>query len=207
MRNIGIFGGSFDPIHFGHLILARDAVEQFSLDRLFFVPASQAPFKEGTPPQASAEDRLAMVRTAIVGEACFDCLDVEVRTGGINYTVDTVRSVRRDWPNERLYCLVGADQAAQLDRWHAIEALAREVAFIVVDRPGYRSAPSMHQIPGLVQHRLKGRVLAISSSEIRRRKRLGLSIRYLIPETTAAYIREHNLYQQKSSLETEAPLT
>ena len=207
MRNIGIFGGSFDPIHFGHLILARDAVEQFSLDRLFFVPASQAPFKEGTPPQASPEDRLAMVRTAIAGEACFDCLDVEIRAGGISYTVDTIRSVRRDWPNGRLYCLIGADQAAQLDRWHAIKTLAMEVAFIVVNRPGYTIAPSIHQIPGLIQHRLQSRLLAISSSEIRRRQRLGLSIRYFIPETTAAYIREHKLYQQKSSLETEAPLT
>ena len=202
MRALGILGGSFDPIHLGHLIVARDAVEQFSLDRLFFVPAAQAPLKDRRPPGASAVDRLAMVRRAIAGEPCFGCLDVEVLAGGMSYTVDTVRWLRCQWPGVRFYCLIGVDQAAQLDRWRSIEELAVGVEFIVADRPGCLDPIPARGIPGLRQHRLEARAVAMSSTEVRQRLQQGLSIRYLIHETTAAYIQEHQLYRPKSSLET-----
>ena len=192
MLKIGILGGSFDPVHFGHLIIARDVLEQMELDRLFFVPAARVPLKANAP-QASDAKRLAMLEIAIEDDPRFGVLDLELRSGGVSYTFNTVRALRKRWPTDQLYWIIGADQLMQLDRWYSIRKLAAWISFISIDRPGYPNTPPK-SLPALKLLPVKAHSLDISSSEIRSRVARGLSIRYLLPDKIAVYIEDHNLY-------------
>lgn len=190
---IGFLGGSFDPVHFGHLLAAQDAYEQCKLERLIFVPAAKAPLKPHEV-QSSAEDRLAMLQTSIEWDHRFEISDFELRRGGTSYTIDSARHFRALYPQDDLYWIIGGDQLPKLHMWRDIEELARCVEFIFLERPGYpvRAHP---QIPGLRLHRCDGHLLAISSTELRERTRLGLSLDYFVPHKAIVYIKEHSLYR------------
>ncbi|MBI5691366.1 MAG: nicotinate (nicotinamide) nucleotide adenylyltransferase [Verrucomicrobia bacterium] len=190
---IGLLGGSFDPVHFGHLLAAQDAYEQYQLDRLILVPAAQAPLKPNDV-QSCAEDRLAMLRSAVEWDRRFEISDVELRRGGVSYTVDSVRHFRAQFPHDDLYWIIGGDQLPKLGLWREIEELARLVEFIFLERPGF-PVKATPQIPGLRLHRCDGHLLAISSTELRDRTRRGLSLDYFVPHKAIVYIKEHRLYR------------
>jgi nicotinate-nucleotide adenylyltransferase len=192
---IGFLGGSFDPIHFGHLLAAQDAYEQHRLDRLIIVPAAQAPLKP-TETQSSAGERLAMVRAATEWDTRFEVSDFELTRGGVSYTIDSARHFKSLYPNDELYWVIGGDQLPQLHLWKEIGELAKIVQFIFLERPGYpvKAAPS---IPGLRLLRCDGHLLAISSTELRDRTRRSLSLDYFIPHKAIVYIRDKGLYRNQ----------
>ncbi len=191
----GVFGGSFDPIHLGHLLIAQDACEAFGLDRVLFIPAAQAPLKS-TAPGALDRHRLGMVAAAIEDYPEFEALDIELASGGVSYTVETIRRLSEERPGEALYLIIGADQAAQLDRWHAIEELAALAQFLVVERPGFdpEARPS-HDVKGLRLHHIDGHLFEISSTEVRDRVAQGRRIDFLVHPRVQAYINKHQLYR------------
>jgi nicotinate-nucleotide adenylyltransferase len=189
---IGFLGGSFDPVHFGHLLAAQDALEQFPLDRLILMPAAQAPLKPNDV-QSSAEDRLAMLRAATEWDRRFELSDFELRRGGISYTIDSARHFRALYPNDELYWVIGGDQLPNLHQWKDIGELAKLVQFIFLERPGY-PVKARVEIPGLSLHRCDGHLLAISSTELRERTRRGRSLDYFVPHKAIVYIRERGLY-------------
>jgi len=179
---IGFLGGSFDPIHFGHLLAAQDAYEQHRLDRLIIVPAAQAPLKPNEV-KSTASDRLAMVRAATEWDTRFEVSDFELSRGGVSFTIDSARHFRGLFPNDDLYWVIGGE-------------LATIVQFIFLERPGYpvKAAPD---IPGLRLLRCDGHLLAISSTELRERTRRGLSLDYFVPHKAIVYIREKGLYRDQ----------
>lgn len=180
-------------MHFGHLLAAQDAYEQHGLDRVVLVPAAQAPLKPNDV-QSSAEDRLAMLRSAVEWDKRFEISDLELKRGGISYTVDSARHFRAQFPNDELFWIIGGDQLPKLHLWKDVAELARLVEFIFLERPGYpvRAYP---EIPGLRLHRCDGHLLAISSTELRERTRRNLSLDYFMPHKAIVYIKEHSLYR------------
>jgi nicotinate-nucleotide adenylyltransferase len=187
---IGLFGGSFNPVHLGHLLIAQAAVEEMNLERLFFIPAAQSPFKPFLTP-LPATDRLRLLRLALAGHPRFAVDDQELVRGGISYTVDTVRSYVRKYPVSRLFYLIGADHIRQLPQWREGGELAELVEFIVLPRPGEALTPLPPPFRG--QH-LKGFPLSVSSSQIRDRIRSGLPVDFLVPSAVAENIRNKGLY-------------
>jgi nicotinate-nucleotide adenylyltransferase len=192
---IGFLGGSFDPVHFGHLLAAQDAFEQYKLDRLILVPAAQAPLKPNDV-QSSAEDRLAMLREATAWDTRFEISDIELRRGGVSYTVDSARHFRTLYPHDDLYWIIGGDQLPKLHLWKEVEELARLVEFIFLERPGF-PVKARPEVVGLRLHRCDGHLLAISSTELRERTRQNLSLDYFVPHKAIVYIKEHALYRDR----------
>lgn len=190
---IGFLGGSFDPVHFGHLIAAQDAYEQYQLDRLILVPAAQAPLKPEDV-KSTAEDRLAMLRAAVEWDRRFEISDFELRRGGVSYTIDSARHFRALYPNDRLFWIIGGDQLPKLHLWKDAAELAKLVEFIFLERPGHpvKATPN---IPNLRLHRCDGHLVEISSTELRARVRHGLSLDYFVPHKAILYITEHALYR------------
>lgn len=191
---IGFLGGSFDPIHFGHLLAAQDVYEQCELDRLIWVPAAQAPLKPNEV-ESSAEDRLAMLRLAIEGDPRFEISDFELQRGGVSFTIDTVRHFRALHPQAQLYWIIGGDQVPQLRRWQEITELVSLVEFAAIERPGFAGGTTPN-IPGLRLRWCQGHLLGISSTELRSRARSGLSLSYFTPHNVIVYIREMSLYRR-----------
>lgn len=190
---IGFLGGSFDPVHFGHLIAAQDVLEQFHLDRLILVPAAQAPLKPQDV-QSSTEDRLAMLRAAIEWDKRLEISDYELRKGGISYTIDSVRHFRALFPGDELFWIIGGDQLPLLHKWKEIGELARLIEFIFLERPKHPTRPHP-EIPGLILHRCDGHLIEISSSELRQRVQRRLSLHYFCPQKVIAYIEQKQLYR------------
>jgi nicotinate-nucleotide adenylyltransferase len=187
---IGLFGGSFDPVHFGHLLVAQAAREELALARIYFILAAQSPFKPGTQP-APAVERLRLLRLALAGDAAAEVDDQEIRRGGISYSIDTVRQYRKNFPDAELFYLIGADQAGQLSLWREAPELARLVEFVVIPRPG----EVVPQLAAPFRGRaLRGFPLGVSSSEIRARCRAGLAIAHLTPPAVAGAIKNNPLY-------------
>ncbi len=191
--NIGFLGGSFDPVHFGHLIAAQDVLEQFKLDRLFLVPAAQAPLKPSDV-QSTSEDRLTMLHAAIEWDRRLEISDYELTKGGVSYTVDSVRHFRTQFPGARLFWVIGGDQLPLLHKWKDIRELAQLIEFIFLERPKHPTKPHA-DIPGLVLHRCDGHLIEISSSELRQRVKQGLSLHYFCPQKVIAYIELNKLYR------------
>src|SRR5207248_4568241 len=135
MQRIGLFGGTFDPVHLGHLLVAQAAFEELQLSRLFFIPAAQSPFKPESNP-APAAARLRLLRLALAGQSQYEVDEQEIRRGGTSFTIDTVRDYAARYPGAELFYLIGADQVGQLDKWRAAEELARVVEFAVIPRSG-----------------------------------------------------------------------
>jgi nicotinate-nucleotide adenylyltransferase len=190
---IGFLGGSFDPVHFGHMLVAQDAYEHMRLDKLVFVPAAQAPLKS-VDSRASAEDRLGMLSAVIEGDDRFGISDFEVRRGGVSYTVDSARHFRAQYPNDSLFWVIGADQLTKLHLWKDVRELAALVEFICLDRPGVPGAQPP-TIPGLRVTRCEGHLMEVSSTELRARVRGGLPLDYFVPQKAIDYIRKRGLYR------------
>jgi len=190
VQRIGLFGGSFDPVHCGHLLVAQAACEELGLSRLWFIPAAQSPFKPDRTP-AAAHERLRLLRLALAGQTRYEIDDQEVRRGGVSFTIDTVRDYARRFTQARLFYLIGADHSSQLPKWKAGEELAKLVEFVVIPRPGEPFGPL--PVP-FKQHALIGFPLGVSSSQIRARVKAGLPIENLVPAAVAEAIRNAGLY-------------
>ena len=192
LRSIGIFGGTFDPVHNGHVMVARAALEELELDRLLIVPAAQSPFKS-SPTLASAEARLTLLHAAFEDLAGCEVDGLELDRQGVSYTIETVRTVAKRYPDATLYCLIGADHVATLKEWREAEALAEAAIFVVVPRPG---APE-EAFPKPFRGRyLKGDPLAISASEIRQRLRAGRSVEDFVPPPVAQMLNSMQIYSE-----------
>lgn len=187
---IGLFGGSFNPVHNAHLLAAQAAREELGLTRLVFIPAAQSPFKPAQP-LAPAEQRLRLLRLALAGETGCEVDDWELREGGVSYSVDTLRHYAGRFPGAALYYLVGGDHVALLPEWREASELARLAEFVVVPRPG--AAPQPLPPPFRGRH-LRGFPLALSASEVRERVRAGQAIHRLVPPAVAEAIRNNRLY-------------
>lgn len=189
-QRIGLYGGSFNPVHYGHLLVAGAAREELALDRLCLIPAAQSPFKPAQEP-APAALRIRMLRLAFAGwERCTVDLQ-EVERGGISYTVDTLRAYRNRHPGAVLFYLIGGDHVPSLPMWREAEALSELAEFVAVPRPGEPLSPPPR--PFRVRP-LRGFPLALSSSEVRDRVRHGRSIDTLVPPPVAEVIRNNTLY-------------
>jgi nicotinate-nucleotide adenylyltransferase len=189
-QKIGLYGGSFDPVHLGHLLVAQAACEEAGLQRLFFIPAAQSPFKPGTTPAPAAE-RLRLLRLALAGKSHYEIDEQEIKRGGISYTIDTVRDYARRFPGAELLYLVGADHVPSLPKWREAEELARLVEFLAIPRPGQMEAAFAPPFRGKT---LKGFPLGVSASEIRARVKAGLPIDHLVAPEVAEAIRNYHLY-------------
>jgi nicotinate-nucleotide adenylyltransferase len=185
---IGLFGGSFDPIHHGHLLVAQAVTESLGLEELRFVPAREQPFKIGRH-SAPAETRARMVALAIAGEPRFTIERIELERAGPSYTVDTVRALRELEPDREFAVLVGADAARDLEKWHEVETLAELASFVIFRRPG-APVPSLPWRVRLVQVP----AVDISATAIRQRVASGRSIRYWVPDAVAECIVADQLY-------------
>jgi nicotinate-nucleotide adenylyltransferase len=186
---IGLFGGSFDPIHHGHLIVAQAVVEALELEELRFVPARSQPFKQHTGHGASPEQRAEMLRLAIAGAPRFAVETLELDRPGPSYTVDTLRALREREPGREWVLLVGADAARELDLWRQAEQIPRLARVAAFARPGAEAPAS-----AAVWKTLPVPAVDISATEIRRRVRAGRSVRYWVPDAVAEYIAAHRLY-------------
>ena len=203
MAKVGLLGGSFNPIHLGHLVLAEQARERLALERVLLVPNGLPPHKARTS-LAPAADRLRMVELAAAGHPAFEPSAAELHRDGASYSLHTVRGLLADHPDWDLHFLIGADTLPELPSWYRIRELAGLCRFAVANRPGsplddaFESLSSVFtaaQVEGIRSRIVEIPPLGISSSDIRRRVREGLSIRYLVPEPVREYILERRLYQ------------
>jgi nicotinate-nucleotide adenylyltransferase len=191
VERVGIFGGSFDPVHHGHLLMAEAAIEQLNLDRILFIPAALSPFKQDRPPGASPEQRLKMLRLATASEPRFEVDERELHREGPSFTVDTVRSLLGDYPGVRFLLLIGADNLGELHHWHGIDELRNLVDFAVFDRNGETAVASCG-FP-VVKRRID-----LSSTEIRDRLARGLSVRFMVPAPVYEVIMSEHPYPDLS---------
>jgi len=188
---IGIFGGTFDPVHVGHLVAATWAREALGLERVLLVVANVPWQKAGTRAVTPAEDRFLMVEAAVAGVAGLEACRVEIDRGGPSYTVDTVRELLATTPSTRPFVIVGADVAVELETWQQVDELREAVTLVVVDRGGVGSGQDP---PGWQVERLRIPALDISSSQLRQRLAEGRPVDFLIPEPAIRCIRRLNLY-------------
>ncbi len=199
--NIGVMGGTFDPIHIGHLMVAEEVTNRLGLGEVLFVPAGQ-PWLKPDSPVAAAEHRVEMVRLAIADKPYFKLSTVEIERAGPSYTVDTIAQLQgRLGARDELVFILGWDSLAGLPRWKEPSRLIKMCRLVAVPRPGY-SAPDLDAlealIPGLSQRvtLVDKPEIDISASEIRRRIAHGLSIHHLVPEPVEKYIKQHRLYER-----------
>ena len=186
MRKIGIYGGTFDPIHHGHLILAREAREILRLEKVIFVPAAASPFKDS--PAASAAMRSSMLQAAIEGEMGFAVDDCELQRPPPSYTIDTIEEIRRREGDVEIYSFIGEDNVAALGKWHRFAELEKLVRFVVLDR----TARGTNHPYATVNRRID-----ISAAEIRKRVASGQSIRYFVPRAVEEIIWRQKLYREQ----------
>lgn len=194
-----MMGGTFDPIHYGHLVAAEAARYEFSLDKVVFIPAGQPPHKPDRQ-VSPAFHRVAMVRLGISSNPYFEISTVEVERPGPSFTVDTLAEFRRLYPSAVLYFITGADAVAEIQTWHRFEELLRLCLLVGVSRPGYPLEDLQEGLAGLdCEFRQRIRLLpvpgvAVSSSEIRERVHAGKPIKYLLPEAVEEYVIRQGLY-------------
>jgi nicotinate-nucleotide adenylyltransferase len=200
---LGLFGGSFDPVHFGHLILAEFCRETARLDQIWFIPAAKPPHKQDRPLSPDA-DRLAMLNLAMAGHESFVVSPLEVDRGGVSYTVETLQAIRQQHPKAELFLLMGADMLADLPNWREPAEILRLATPLVTRRAG-EPEPDVsclsaflppERIATLRSEIVPMPLIEISSSELRRRVAAGQSIRFQTPRAVEEYIRTHGLYRQ-----------
>ncbi|MGE5315119.1 MAG: nicotinate-nucleotide adenylyltransferase [Acidobacteriota bacterium] len=192
---IGIYGGTFNPPHLGHLITAEHVREEAKLDRILFIPSFISPHKRQGE-EGNAEDRLAMTRLAIEGNPFFECSDYEVRKGDVSYTVETLGHLLRSRPDAAFSVIIGMDNYRTLDAWKDPAKILERSEIIVMNR----AAVAEGKPAGISDDRIRFIPvpdIELSSSAIRRRVREGLSIRYLVPRTVEQYILTHHLYREE----------
>ena len=186
-EKIGLYGGSFDPIHNGHLILARDAMERLGLNRVIFLPARISPHKVNRPP-ASAEARCEMLAAAVQGEPFFEMDACEIEREGPSFTIDTVHLYRERFPEARIYYFIGDDNLPELESWKEIAQLRQLVQFVVLSRVGM---PFLSEFPMITRR------IEISSTELRNRIARGQSVQYMVPNPVCEVIDRLGLYQNE----------
>jgi nicotinate-nucleotide adenylyltransferase len=190
---IGVFGGTFDPPHVGHLLVANDAREALELDRLIFVPAGAQPFKVDTPPVATARDRLEMVRLAVADDANYAVDDAEINRKGLSFTVDTLEHLSERNPAARLYLLMGEDVLAGFEKWRSPARIRQLATLVVVSRGGLAGSVADPATSAVL--RVSTRRVDVSSTEIRERRRAGKSIKGFVPESVERFIDVRGLYR------------
>jgi nicotinate-nucleotide adenylyltransferase len=183
---VGVFGGTFDPVHVGHLAIALAALESVPLDRVLFVPARRSPLKDRDP-LASVSDRVAMLEAAVASEPRFALSPVELDRDGVSYTVDTLEALRSEGD---LFLILGSDALADLKRWRAPDRVRELATILVAARPGAPEPDPVHGARAFDAPRLD-----ISSRELRARAARGMSLRYLVPDAVWEHITKHRLYQ------------
>ncbi|WP_282925378.1 nicotinate-nucleotide adenylyltransferase [Peptoniphilus genitalis] len=199
MKKYGIFGGSFNPIHYGHLMICEYIKEEMGLDKVIFIPTGNPPHKEL---ELSAEDRYEMVRLAISPNPDFEISDIETTRVKKSYTVDTIRELKKIYKEEKLYFLIGLDSLFQLKTWMKIGDLSQEIEFVVALRPGYLDREEINKEIDFLRENfgtkinlIKTPLYEISSTDLRDRIREGKSLRYLIPKKVLDYIEESGFYK------------
>jgi nicotinate-nucleotide adenylyltransferase len=190
---IGVFGGTFDPPHIGHLLLAADARDALQLDRLVFVPAGTQPFKEHAPPVASGQDRLEMLRLAVADDANYTVDDAEISRAGLSYTVDTLEHLSERYPGSKLFLLLGADTLAGFGKWREPERIRKLARLAVMTRAGAAGEATKEVGEGVVT--VSTRRIDVSSTEIRDRLRKGQTIKGFVPEGVERFIDARGLYR------------
>lgn len=199
MKKYGIFGGSFNPIHYGHLMICEYIKEEMGLDKVIFIPTGNPPHKEL---ELSAEDRYEMVRLAISPNPDFEISDIETTRVKKSYTVDTIRELKKIYKEEKLYFLIGLDSLFQLKTWMKIGDLSQEIEFVVALRPGYLDKEEINKEIDFLRENfgtkinlIKTPLYEISSTDLRDRIHEGKSLRYLIPKKVLDYIEESGFYK------------
>ena len=188
---IGVFGGTFDPPHVGHLLLASDAREALDLDRLIFIPTGAQPLKVNVPPVASPQDRLEMVRLAVADDATYSVDDAEISRKGLSYTVDTLEHLTDRYPAGKLFLLLGEDSLASFEQWRRPDRI-RELATLAVMRRDVPPLGGVKTIPsGVVE--VSTRRVDVSSTEVRARLKAGKSIKGFVPESVERFIEARGL--------------
>ncbi|NLB55491.1 MAG: nicotinate-nucleotide adenylyltransferase [Lentisphaerae bacterium] len=201
-QKIGIFGGTFNPVHLGHLIMAQDALEAFELSKVLFVPSSKPPHKTGTA-LAPAEHRAAMLLNALERSTHFEVCEMELVRGGTSYTVDTLRELRKKYVDRDLFFIIGSDSLTELHTWKEINQILELCTIVTMARPGYDPISIKYSdinLPDPWPERLLTNVISmhqlnISSSDIRHRIAEGMRISHLLPQSVDSYISEHRLYR------------
>lgn len=190
---VGIMGGTFDPLHMGHMIAAEAARDTYDLEEVWFMPSHIPPHKHEAG--VSGADRLAMVQEAVQNHEAFRTLDWEVVRGGVSYTYETIRRLQEEYPHVDLYFIIGADMVQYLPKWEKIDELVQRLTFIGVNRPGTKL--NIDALPGFIAEKV---LLAdmpqvdISSTMLRERAAAGKSIRYMVPEAVFEYVKRSGLY-------------
>jgi len=191
--NIGIYGGSFNPPHLGHLVVAESVREQVRFDKILFVPSATTPNKMDAA-LAPAADRVQMMRLAIQGNADFEVSDIEVHRSGISYTIDTVTGLAALHPRAALALIIGTDNLMEFQTWKSPQEILARVQLVVVNRPGFPPQDARSEFARLSTF-VNVPQIGISSTDIRRRIKLRRSIKYLVPPGVEEYIRQKNLYR------------
>jgi len=192
-RRIGVMGGTFDPIHHGHLVAASEVQQSFDLDEVIFVPTGQPWMKHDVSP---AEHRYLMTVIATASNPRFTTSRIDIERGGVTYTIDTLRDLRREHPDADLFFITGADAVAQIVEWKDVEELWELAHFVAVSRPGH--ALSIRGLPEQGVSSLEVPALAISSTDCRRRVDRGFPVWYLVPDGVVQYISKHHLYRSRT---------
>ncbi len=200
-ERLGILGGSFNPVHIAHMVLAQEAWYRLELSRVLFVPVAHNPLKPDPPAGASDDERLALLKLALEKDSRFSVDALEIRRGGRSYTIDTLQRLAAVHPGAELYLLVGADSALTLPQWKDVRAFRELCSVVICNRPGETDFSA-----GLPQELAELELryeympippLAISASEIRKRVRMAKPIRYLVHDGVAEYIHTHGLYRER----------
>lgn len=201
MKKYGIFGGSFNPIHYGHLMICEYIKEEMGLDKVIFIPTGNPPHKEI---EVSAKDRYEMVKTAISPNPDFDISDIETTRVKLSYTVDTIRELKEIYKEEKLYFIIGMDSLFQLKTWKKIKDLSSEIEFVVAKRPGYLDDEKINREIKYLKENFGTKIILvetplyeISSTDLRDRIKKGKSLRYLIPKKVLNYIEESEFYKNE----------
>jgi len=204
VKRLGIYGGTFNPIHHGHLIMAREAMELLGLDRLVWVPNARSPLRMNEA-LADAELRLELVRAAVEGEAEMEVCDWEVKRGGPSYTVETLEALAEEHAGVELVFLAGADSLESLDRWVRVDRILEICRVVIVPRPGYSRREALRllglrapALAGKIELLETGRRIEISATEIRERIAAGKSIRWLVPEAVEKRLLSRERFQARS---------
>ena len=193
MKKIGLFGGSFDPIHEGHLTVAQAAMQQVSLDEIYWIPSAYSPLKDKAP-MASDQDRLAMLQMVLRYQKDNYLLDWELKRPSPSYSIDTVLQAEASWPRAQLYWIMGEDQWRLLPQWRQGDLLAKKVIFLVYRREGTESEALNFSFPGVRYQLLKGVEVPFSSTQVREKRAKSENWQMGLPEEVAQYIQEHHLY-------------
>jgi nicotinate-nucleotide adenylyltransferase len=196
MRKIGVMGGTFDPIHHGHLVAASEVADRFALDEVIFVPTGQ-PWQKSAKVVSPAEDRYLMTVVATASNPRFSVSRVDIDRGGPTYTADTLADLHTQLPGSQLYFITGADALAQILSWHKVDELFELAHFVGVTRPGYDLAAS--HLPDGVFTLVEVPAMAISSTDCRERVAAGRPVWYLVPDGVVQYISKRNLYRAEAS--------